>query len=62
MCYIRDHVLYNRLLIIRRLFVSATRKAHDLVVETEYIGVLYIIVRVIFQFHFVASLTVWRME
>ena len=30
--------------------------------ENEYIGVLYIIVRVIFQFHFVASFTVWRME
>ena len=29
-------------------------------VETEYIGVLYIIVRVIFQFHFVASFTVQK--
>ena len=36
------------------------RKAHDLMVETEYIGVLYIIVRVIFQFHFVASFTVQK--
>ena len=47
---------------ILNLFVSAMRKAHELIVETEYIGVLYIIVRVIFQFHFVASFTVWRME
>ena len=35
---------------ILNLFVSARRKAHDLIVETEYIGVLYIIVRVIFFF------------
>ena len=37
------------------------RKVHDLIVETEYIRVLYITVRVNF-FHFVANFTVWRME
>ena len=38
------------------------RKGHDMIVETEYIGVLYIIVRVN-VFRFVTSVvTIWRME
>ena len=40
-----NYTVYESIL---NLFVSAMRKAHDLIVETEYVGVLYIIVRVIF--------------